>query len=304
MKKQVSFIVREPGGYQGSSAHTGQYTADKSLATTSRSAENRYYRTQKYPATTEMSRGKIVKQGQRKSETKTVMQPLCSEPQVQKVQIPKSMMTLSFLKHPDLTTGQRRYLYSIAKIYSTTYMQSLINRQYLIGYNRQNEQASKRCFGVRTYRENQFKTPALSGTSKKLPSRLPTSLSSSSMVRRPDGKGGKALFPKTETNKPRSQSQDLSKVRSKSQNTSKACKERPPSQKDSTEQPETGTNETNVEQASINECMNTLSIQDEEEKGSSEKRESSKIQEDEGNDSNIGSVDSISIEGEKDLRSQ
>ncbi|XP_078522256.1 protein FAM216A [Lissotriton helveticus] len=248
-----------------------------------------------------MSRGKIVKHGQRKGETKTVLQPLRSEPQVQKVQIPKSMMTMSFLKHPDLTVGQRRYLYSIAKIYSTSYMRSLINKQYLIGYNRQNEHASNRYFGVSTYQENQFKTPAQSGTSKKLPSRLPTSLSSSPMVRGPDGKGGKALLPKTEKNKPRSQSQNVPTVRSKSKNTPKACKERPPSQKDSTEQPESGTNENNVEQASINESMNVLSIKDEEEKGYSEKRESRIIQENEENDSTIGSVDSISIQDEKDL---
>ncbi|KAJ1093112.1 hypothetical protein NDU88_006221 [Pleurodeles waltl] len=305
MKKQVSFILREPRSYQGSSAHTGQNIADKPLATTSRSAENPYYRTQKYPAASEVSRGKIVKYGQGKGETKTVLQPLRSEPQVRKVQIPKSMMALSFLKHPDLTTGQRRYLYSIAKIYSTSYMRSLINRQYLIGYSRLNEQASKRCHGLSTYQENQLKTQCLcktraqSGISNKLASRLPSSLPSSSMVHGPDRKGEKAMLSKTGKNKPRSQSQDSPKVRSKAQNTSDACNERPPSQKDSTEQPESGTDENNVEQASINESMNSLSIQDEEEKGSSEKRESSAYQENKENDSTIASVDSISTEDEK-----
>uniref|UniRef100_A0A3P8VRC6 Uncharacterized protein n=1 Tax=Cynoglossus semilaevis TaxID=244447 RepID=A0A3P8VRC6_CYNSE len=34
------------------------------------------------------------------------------------IHIPKSMMSAPFLQHPALTAGQRRYLYSIANVYS------------------------------------------------------------------------------------------------------------------------------------------------------------------------------------------
>ncbi|XP_040202623.1 protein FAM216A isoform X2 [Rana temporaria] len=49
--------------------------------------------------------------------------------QVRKIQIPKSMKDASFLKHPDLTMGQKRYLCSIAKIYSTSNMRAILENQ-------------------------------------------------------------------------------------------------------------------------------------------------------------------------------
>ncbi|KAM4708997.1 protein FAM216A [Discoglossus pictus] len=49
-------------------------------------------------------------------------------PHVKTVQIPRSMKNAAFLKHPDLTLGQKRYLCSIAKIYSTSHMRTLIDR--------------------------------------------------------------------------------------------------------------------------------------------------------------------------------
>ncbi|XP_063820486.1 protein FAM216A isoform X2 [Pseudophryne corroboree] len=45
--------------------------------------------------------------------------------QVKTIQIPRSMKNATFLKHPDLTMGQKRYLCSIAKIYSTNDMRAL-----------------------------------------------------------------------------------------------------------------------------------------------------------------------------------
>ncbi|MGH0183518.1 UNVERIFIED_CONTAM: hypothetical protein FKN15_012407 [Acipenser sinensis] len=36
-----------------------------------------------------------------------------------------------FCRHPDLTTGQKRYLCSIANVYSTEHMRTQIRRQYL-----------------------------------------------------------------------------------------------------------------------------------------------------------------------------
>ncbi|XP_074153646.1 protein FAM216A [Sminthopsis crassicaudata] len=58
------------------------------------------------------------------------LQELWTTPQLQTVHIPKSMNAPS-LKHPDLTTGQKRYLCSIAKIYSTDSLKTLMKRQYM-----------------------------------------------------------------------------------------------------------------------------------------------------------------------------
>ncbi|XP_027709263.1 protein FAM216A [Vombatus ursinus] len=58
------------------------------------------------------------------------LQELWTTPQLQTVHIPKST-NAPFLKHPDLTTGQKRYLCSIAKIYSTDSLKTLMKRQYM-----------------------------------------------------------------------------------------------------------------------------------------------------------------------------
>ncbi|XP_053329018.1 protein FAM216A [Spea bombifrons] len=50
--------------------------------------------------------------------------------QVNTVHIPSSMRNKTFLQHPGLTIGQKRYLCSIAKVYSTSHMNTLIH-QYL-----------------------------------------------------------------------------------------------------------------------------------------------------------------------------
>nr|XP_046206389.1 protein FAM216A isoform X2 [Oncorhynchus gorbuscha] len=51
--------------------------------------------------------------------------------QVKTIHVPKSMMTAPFLQHPTLTTGQKRYLYSIANVYSTEHMRRLMKQRYL-----------------------------------------------------------------------------------------------------------------------------------------------------------------------------
>ncbi|XP_041079658.1 uncharacterized protein LOC121297407 [Polyodon spathula] len=56
---------------------------------------------------------------------------LSSTPQLKTVHIPKSMRAAPFLQHPDLTTGQKRYLCSIANVYSTEHLRTQIRRQYL-----------------------------------------------------------------------------------------------------------------------------------------------------------------------------
>ncbi|KAI3372261.1 hypothetical protein L3Q82_022762 [Scortum barcoo] len=47
------------------------------------------------------------------------------------VHIPKSMMSAPFLQHPALTSGQRRYLCSIANVYSTEHMRQQMKQHYL-----------------------------------------------------------------------------------------------------------------------------------------------------------------------------
>ncbi|KAM4049478.1 protein FAM216A isoform 2-T2 [Anomaloglossus baeobatrachus] len=48
--------------------------------------------------------------------------------QVKTIKIPRTMKNEAFLKHPDLTMGQKRYLYSIAKIYSTSNLRALTEK--------------------------------------------------------------------------------------------------------------------------------------------------------------------------------
>ncbi|XP_008568664.1 PREDICTED: protein FAM216A [Galeopterus variegatus] len=57
------------------------------------------------------------------------LQELWKSPQT--IHIPKSMTDASFLKHRDLTVGQKRYLCSIAKIYNANYLRTLMKRQYM-----------------------------------------------------------------------------------------------------------------------------------------------------------------------------
>ncbi|XP_022608620.1 protein FAM216A [Seriola dumerili] len=47
------------------------------------------------------------------------------------IHIPKSMMSAPFLQHPALTAGQRRYLCSIANVYSTEHMRRQMKQHYL-----------------------------------------------------------------------------------------------------------------------------------------------------------------------------
>ncbi|XP_003994705.2 protein FAM216A isoform X1 [Felis catus] len=59
------------------------------------------------------------------------LQELWKTPQIQAINIPKSMTDASFLKQPDLTLGQKRYLCSIAKIYNANYLRILMKKQYI-----------------------------------------------------------------------------------------------------------------------------------------------------------------------------
>ncbi|XP_012911978.1 protein FAM216A isoform X2 [Mustela putorius furo] len=72
-----------------------------------------------------------IKDGHKVNTHIAKLQELWKTPQIQAIHIPKSMTDVSFLKHPDLTTGQKRYLCSIAKIYNANYLRTLMKRQYM-----------------------------------------------------------------------------------------------------------------------------------------------------------------------------
>ncbi|XP_047553497.1 protein FAM216A isoform X1 [Lutra lutra] len=72
-----------------------------------------------------------IKDGHKVNTHIAKLQELWKTPQIQAIHIPKSMTDASFLKHPDLTTGQKRYLCSIAKIYNANYLRTLMKRQYM-----------------------------------------------------------------------------------------------------------------------------------------------------------------------------
>ncbi|KAM6155260.1 protein FAM216A [Rhynchocyon petersi] len=78
------------------------------------------------------SKGTEILKDQQKVDAHTAkMQELWKTPQIQTIHIPKSMKDTSSLKHPDLATGQKRYLCSIAKMYSASYLRTLMKRQYV-----------------------------------------------------------------------------------------------------------------------------------------------------------------------------
>lgn len=72
-----------------------------------------------------------IKEGHRVSSHIAKLQELWKTTQIQTIHIPKSMTDASFLKHPELTQGQKRYLCSIAKICNSSYLRTLMKRQYM-----------------------------------------------------------------------------------------------------------------------------------------------------------------------------
>lgn len=72
-----------------------------------------------------------IKDGHKVNSNVAKLQEIWKTPQIQTIHISKSMMGASFLKHPDLTMGQKRYLCSIAKIYNANYLRTLMKGQYM-----------------------------------------------------------------------------------------------------------------------------------------------------------------------------
>ncbi|XP_028852545.1 protein FAM216A-like [Denticeps clupeoides] len=55
----------------------------------------------------------------------------CENQLMKTIHIPKSMMAAPFLQHPSLTAGQKRYLYSIANVYSTDHVRRQMKQRRL-----------------------------------------------------------------------------------------------------------------------------------------------------------------------------
>uniref|UniRef100_A0A8C8YF15 Family with sequence similarity 216 member A n=1 Tax=Prolemur simus TaxID=1328070 RepID=A0A8C8YF15_PROSS len=75
--------------------------------------------------------GDRIKDGHKVDSHIAKLQEVWKTPQIQTIHIPKSMMDACFLKHPDLTVIQKRYLCSIAKMYNANYLKVLMKRQYM-----------------------------------------------------------------------------------------------------------------------------------------------------------------------------
>ncbi|XP_058850667.1 uncharacterized protein LOC117973392 [Acipenser ruthenus] len=112
MRKQVTFVEQ---GCKGQDLPQ----AKQVLAT--RSAGHCYPQSNRYTDQTATT----------KSQLHSKAMQLSGTPQLKTVHIPKSMRAAPFLQHPDLTTGQKRYLCSIANVYSTEHLRTQIRRQYL-----------------------------------------------------------------------------------------------------------------------------------------------------------------------------
>ncbi|KAH0502298.1 Cell cycle checkpoint control protein RAD9B, partial [Microtus ochrogaster] len=72
-----------------------------------------------------------IKEGHRVYSHIAKLQELWKTTQIQTIHIPKSVTDSSFLKHPELSSGQKRYLCSIAKICNSSYLRTLMKRQYM-----------------------------------------------------------------------------------------------------------------------------------------------------------------------------
>ncbi|XP_044786137.2 protein FAM216A isoform X3 [Bubalus bubalis] len=70
-----------------------------------------------------------IKDGHKVNSPRAKLQELWKMPQT--VHTPKSMTEPFFLKHPDFTLVEKRYLCSIAKIYNANYLRTLMKRHYM-----------------------------------------------------------------------------------------------------------------------------------------------------------------------------
>ncbi|XP_043924578.1 protein FAM216A [Protopterus annectens] len=120
MRKQVTFIEDGSGEKQTPGGQTTHCKVNRSLATRALS----WTYPQNIAGKNKTSEMKEEKPKQCRKETVAI-------PQLKTIPIYKSVMTAPFLKYPDLTAGQKRYLCSIANVYSTDQMRRLLQRQYI-----------------------------------------------------------------------------------------------------------------------------------------------------------------------------
>ncbi|XP_036382038.1 protein FAM216A-like [Megalops cyprinoides] len=126
MRKQVTFVEEE----NSNGDHLNRHDSSRYLAT--RSAGPYEPHRGKYLGSQSLFNGQDAStKTRRTSHFKAAPQQLSETQQMKTIHIPKSMMAAPFLQHPGLTHGQKRYLYSIANVYSTDHMRKLMKRHYL-----------------------------------------------------------------------------------------------------------------------------------------------------------------------------
>ncbi|XP_038644941.1 protein FAM216A isoform X1 [Scyliorhinus canicula] len=150
-------------------------------------------------------------------EYRVKLQQVSLSPRLKTIHIPTSVENASFLQHPDLKIGQKRYLYSIAKIYSTEQTHRLMQRQYLsmlqhrtqLGYISPHE-----CQKYTDYLSKEFQKEIWKQSSSRL------STAQSSVEQSPAPQSGRPLFlPNLEDNRQRLRSRAPTKVNLKAKRT-------------------------------------------------------------------------------------
>ncbi|KAM4808167.1 protein FAM216A [Rhinophrynus dorsalis] len=84
---------------------------------------------------------------------KTDSKDVSQTPEIEIVHIPTSMKSATFLKHPDLTMGQKQYLCSIARVYSTTNMRTLTDHHL---HSQRRFGSAKKQFKHSTHSEEEY----------------------------------------------------------------------------------------------------------------------------------------------------
>ncbi|XP_078410786.1 protein FAM216A [Cetorhinus maximus] len=135
---------------------------------------------------------KVAEMKERKAkESRVMLQQGSLSPRLKTIHIPRSVENASFLQHPGLKIGQKRYLYSIANIYSTDHMHKMMQRQYLSMLQHRTQ------LGYISPRECQKYTDYLTKRSQKETWKQSSSKSStaqSSVKQSPTLQAGKPLF--------------------------------------------------------------------------------------------------------------
>ncbi|XP_030075006.1 protein FAM216A isoform X2 [Microcaecilia unicolor] len=217
-----------------------------------------HYQNQKYTAPASMT-GKPDK-FEDKKESRTISSHIA---QVKTIHIPKTTTAAPFLKHPDLTLGQKRYLWSIARIYSTSFMRTCIKRQYTTLSHHQKQLGAPRCTGLNTSQENQAKPESSQRQHtwikrKKTSQSAKPTLTPISSAHSPSARDGKLNFPHKQRLKPGA----LPRTENKSHRIQQSSRDREPlKQLVSAHQSASGESEQKTEDELMSESLNSISIE-------------------------------------------